>query len=234
MFYDSLSIKQGVLLDLPMREGIRAVTHDVSKAHLPMTFVNTPTWAELTTGNSVIEMDGINQYLQCLNASCTDLDFIAGDYSVSGWINWTDTGNSEIIIGRYELDVGGWELYLTNVGAVDHLTMRHHHAGTIVDGNPRTGSDSVGWTPGVWHHFGISRSGAVAQHYMDGVALAMTYSTGGMVDPETTVQDLVIGTRFTKNANWYDGQIDGFVIHNRALTAREWAMIYEIEGGLYP
>jgi len=59
MFYDSLSIKQGVLLDLPMREGIRAVTHDVSKAHLPMTFVNTPTWAELTTGNSVIEMDGI-------------------------------------------------------------------------------------------------------------------------------------------------------------------------------
>jgi len=233
ILYDKMAIKQNTLLDLPMREGIRAVTRDIAKPHHPVTLVNTPTWTQLASGINVIDLDGVNQYLRCLNADSLDLDFIAGDYSIGMWFNWTHGAASQILIGRYELNVGGWELYLTEVGALDYLTLRHHHAGTIVDGNPRTAGNSLGWTPGVWWHLGISRHGGVAVHYRNGVAQNMTYSTGGLVDPETTTQNLTIGSRYDLGGNWLDGMIQGITLHDRALTAVEWLAIYNDEVGSF-
>ena len=44
-------------------------------------------------------------YLDLPAANCVDLDFVNDDYSYGVWINWIDNGYSQIIIGRYELNV---------------------------------------------------------------------------------------------------------------------------------
>jgi len=173
---------------------------------------------------------GNGVYIECDNADCPDLDFMAGDYSLGCWFNW-ESISSEIIMGRYELNVSGWELYLYGA-AQDYLTLRHHHAGTLVGGNPRSGCYSSGWTPGVWWFMGVSRyGGGEAYHYRNGVALPMF--TGGMVDPETCSKDLVLGARFTKDSDFYKGQMWRPRIWLRALFANEWLNIFETERGWF-
>lgn len=174
--------------------------------------------------------DGV--YLDCAAADCVDLNFMAGDYSLGVWFRWEDTGASLIVIGRYEVDVSGWELYLWRAaGPIDYLTLRHHHAGTLVPpvtGNPRSACYSVGWTPGTWYFMGVSRTGGgEGAFYRNGVAINTVIS--GLVDPETCPQDLVIGTRYTKDSDWYEGQQWRPRIWDRILSAAEWLNIFEIE-----
>lgn len=238
--YDDLPMNSDILLDLPFYEGTGTITHDVAKPHHILT-QHAPgggsfTWGNLVTGHPYLEFitagggatDGV--YLDCPTADTVDLDFIAGDYSIGGWINWTNVAASSLIAGRYELDVDGWEIYLYGGGADDILTVRHHHA---AGATLRTACYSVGWTPSTWLQWGISRSGVSTSHYRNGVSLNVTCSTGGLINPETCNQDLVIGARYTKDADWYKGMMSRPRIWDRALSASDWMEIFEIERDWY-
>lgn len=226
--YDKIAEHSGILLDLPFYEGIGSITRDQAKPHhQDVDLVNAPTWETITSGLGVLTFDGATEYLELDNADCLDFDFIGGDYSLACWFNWGLGVDSQIVIGRYQLDVSGWELYLYNSPNY-YLTLRHHHAGTLVGGNPRSGCYSSGWTPGIWWFMGLSRTGGgEALMYRNGIALSMT--TGGLVDPETCAQDLVIGVRYTKNQNYFKGSMWRPRIWNRALAASEWLRIFNAE-----
>ena len=112
-----------------------------------------------------------------------------------------------------------------------YMTVRHHHA---AGATLRTGSNSVGWAENVWCLFGCSRVGAAIQHYRNGVALDTDISVGGLIDPESNAaRDLVIGTRFTKNQNWFNGRVHRPRVWARALAASEHACIFEKERGWF-
>jgi len=255
--YDGISIHEDILLDLPLSEGAGTVVRDQAISHHEHVNQNDPgggefVWARgLTEGQNAygrgfdwgfdarigigcLEFstsgggftDGV--YLDLAAVDCVDLNFIADNFSIGIWINWVDTTWSEIVIGRYTVNASGWELYLTRVGIIDYLTLRHHHAGTLVGGNPRSACYSVGWTPGVWCLMGVSRiGGGEGLHYRNGVAVEMT--TQGLVDPETSNNDLVIGCRYTKDSYWYSGQMWRPRIWNRVLSELEWLDIFEKE-----
>jgi len=232
--YDKIPENEDILLDLPFYEGVETITRDQAKPHHQNVLLINPVWGIMVpSGIGVLVFNGSlsGRYLELANAACVDLDFIGGDYSIAAWIDWYDTGTSLNIMGRYELNVSGWEHYLWRGGGpIDYLTTRHHHAGTLVAGNPRSGCYSVGWTPGpgVWWFMGISRTGGgEAQLYRNGIAVPMF--TGGLVDPETSAQDLVIGARYTKNADYYNGHMWRPRIWNRVLSADEWLQIFERE-----
>jgi hypothetical protein len=179
----------------------------------------------------MLTFDGAGDYLEIDTVETADLNFITDDYSIVCWINWADTGTSEMIIGRYELDVSGWEIYLFKSGDVSYLTQRHHHAGTLVDGHPRTASSSVGWAPGTYM-VGITRVGggsAEGKHYRNGAEVTVTSSVGGVLDPETCAQDLVIGTKYTKNTDWFKGDMYRPRIWNRVLSSFEMGMLFAME-----
>lgn len=234
--YDKLAVNHQMLLDLPFYEGIGAVTRDQSKPHhQDIDLVNTPTWTSIASDLGVLELDGATEYLELANADCLDLDFLTTDYSLAGWINWEHAAHDDHnIIGRYEVDVSGWEVYLFDDPNY-YLTVRHHHAGTCPAGPPdcRTGCYSSGWTQGTWHFFGISRSGASLIHYRNGIALPTTCSVGGLTDPETCAQDLVIGARFSKDDNWFKGMMQGLRVWGRSLSASEWLQIFNRESHWY-
>ena len=228
--YDKIPENDSLLLDLPFREGVGTVTMDHAKPHhQDVLLVNTPTWETLASGLGNLAFDNTaNEYIELDGAACTDLNFIAGDYSLGCWLRWEDTGTSLNVMGRWELNVSGWELYLFAAAGINYLMTRHHHAGTLVGGNPRSACYSVGWTPEIWWFMGITRTGGgEAQHYRNGIRVAMT--TGGLVDPETCAQDLTIGTRYTKNTDFYKGKIYRPRIWNKALSAAEWANLFERE-----
>ncbi len=230
--YDSLtSPRDDMLLDLPFREGVGIITQDVAKPHHPVTLVNTPTWAAEASGLGVLDFAGdpANEYLQCLGADCADLDFMAHNYSLWGWLNWTINDTSQIVIARYELSGGGWALYLTEAAGIHYLTLRHHHAGGAT---VRTGAYSIGWTPGTDWFFGILRVGTGVAMTRNGVLVPTTSDV--MIDPETTNQDLVIGCRFTKDTNFFDGtmyrpRIAGGTILDGIRTTVQFSQIYERE-----
>ncbi len=235
--YDKVSVNHQMLLDLPFREGVGTITHDVSKIHHILT-QHVPgggsfTWGNLVTGCPYLEFvaigggatDGV--YLDSSAADTVDMNFTSGDYSIGGWINWgAGTSQSEIIIGRYATQVDGWDIYLNAVS--NTLSHRHHHS-SLGAGNLKSECFSTGWIPGVWNFFGVSRSGLYPVHYRDGVALTMDYGGLTMLDPDTANRDLVIGCRHSKDANWYYDDMCKLRVWDRALSASEWLYIFETE-----
>ena len=242
--FDKLDINRDLLLGLPFREGSGVETRDVSKLHRLLT-LNDPgggsfAWGNLATGIPYLQLaavgggpaDGV--YLDCPAADTGDLDFTTGDFSIGGWFNWDATGGwSEILIGRYGVDLDGWEIYLDISGHLpigNTLSQRHHHLSLA----PSTNSNcfSVGWTPGTWHFMGISRSGGslYPEHFREAIPLEMSYQAAGMLDPDTCNRDLVVGTRFTKDANWYRNMLWNLRIWGRALTREDWLFILHTEG----
>jgi len=230
--YDDIGINEDILLDLPMTEGIGTILHDVATPARLVTLVAAPTWTALASGLMTLNFDGATQYGQCLNANCADLKFTAGDYSILCAFNWASGGDdSAIIMGRYQLDVGGWELYLYTTGA---LTLRHHHAGTLVPlvtGNPRSAAYSMGWAYNTNWVMGLSRVGSDVVMYRNGEPLTMFASVGGVIDPEATTYDLVIGARFTKDDNFIKNMLYRPRIIGAALTAAQHKTAYELIKG---
>lgn len=231
--YDKLALNSGIVLDLPHFEGDKGLVRDISKYHHNCSIVGGVSWA---TSPGCLEYDGATGYMESPGADTEALDFMGDDYSICCWINWEDTGIAgEIVAGRYNLNNNGWELYLAWDGAVNSLTLRHSHAGTLVPpitGNPRSACYSVGWTRGVWCLLGVVRTGGgEAQHYRNGIALTMV--TSGLVDPESCAEDLTIGVRYTKNATFYKGKMSQVRVWDRKLTAGEILDIFQSERVLY-
>lgn len=229
--YDDISYNSDVLLDLKFMESTGTITHDVGKPHHIITLNNTPTWTSIASGLQVLQFNGTTNYLDASNASTADLGFTTSDYTLSGWINWTDTGTTVKIFGRNEISVigvgvGGWELYFYGSAGHNYLQLRHcHSAGATTT----TGAFSEDWIPGTWWHFAVVRSGGACTHYRNGVALITSVSPGGLIDPEATTQDFVIGTRWTKNTDFYSGQIANLKICNATISASDIKSMYEIE-----
>jgi hypothetical protein len=222
-----MDLNRGLLLSLPFREGTGAVlTHDEAKPHHPISLIHAPVWTKLASGLMVLELDGANDYLECQAADSVDLDFTAGDFSLACWINPDDLSGTGIIMGRYELDVSGWEWYM---GSGTHLSLRANHGGVPA----RTSADGTSLVNAVWQLVGVSRSGLYPLMYQNGQAMAMTYSAGGMLDPVTSPEDLVIGVRYTKNAAHFNGKKWNPRIWGRALAAAEWAEMFEQERHLF-
>ncbi len=228
VLYDNLDFNKRILLDLPFREGVGIVTQDVAKPHHPITMHDTPTWTSTDSGLEVIDLNGTSEYLQCLSASCTDLDFTTGDYSLGGWF-YFESGLADDLtpMSRFLVNNNGWELYhYANL----ILTLRHHHA---AGASVRTGAYSRGWAFDKWWFMGVSREGASAQFYRgdtDGFTALLT--TGTLIDPETCAQNLLIGTDTTGD-NDYNGMLWRPRIWDIALTKEDWRTIHKLEKGWF-
>lgn len=238
--FDKIAINHELLLGLPFGEGTGTITHDEAKPHHLLTQHDPGggsfAWGNLVTGCPYLEFvtvgfggaDGV--YLGCPQADTVDLNFTSGDYSVAVWVNHASLGHfkPKIVIGRYGVDLDGWEVYLESDTGIpaDYLEHRHHHS-SLGGGNLRDGCFSTGWTPATgWSLLGISRSGLYPQHYRNGIPLEMTYGDDGMRDPDTCARDLVVGARFTKDQDWYQGMMWNLRVWGRCLADEEMRFIY--------
>ena len=61
------------------------------------------------------------------------------------------------------------------------------------------------------------------------MAVAVTSSTGGIRDFEATTQQLVVGTRFSLNANWYEGIMAALRFYPYIMTPAQIRARYHAE-----
>jgi hypothetical protein len=222
--YDKKSTHHGLLLSLMLGEGSGVRLDDIAKPHHYID--GNMVWSSVVSGMPVASFNGANQYADILAADSVDLDIISDDYSIVGWIYYQSTLTSQVVIGRYGLDLDGWELYL-NEGS-ESLSLRHHHVSLAPD--DRDSCFSAGWLLNNWYLFGISRDGLYPRHYRNGEEVEVTYDPGGLKDPDTCARDLVIGCRYTKNMNWLSGYMHGLRVWvGKALTAEDHRHIFNTE-----
>ena len=239
--FDNLIFNKNLLMSLPFREGSGLITHDESKLnniltqHIPGggSFV----WGNLGTGIPYLHFvpigggvgDGV--YLDCPAADTVSMNFTSGDYSVGGWINWLDlgAGQSEILIGRYQTEVDGWDLYLNISGGRNTLSHRHHHS-SLGAGNLKSECYSEGWTPGEWHFMGVSRKGTDVQHFRNRIPLVMAPTPTVMLDPDTANKNMVLGARgVTLSNNWLYAMTWNLRVWNRTFSREDWATLWNRE-----
>jgi len=230
--YDKLAVDYGLLLALPFREGVGTITRDLAMPHHQnVTLVGVPTWVQVPISNlTVLDFDGIGDYLDCPAANTGDLNFTTGDYSIACWIYKVHSATSDILVGRYGVDFDGWETYFYEPAPHEYLTLRHHHGSLAPD---RTGCYSDNWSINTWWLVGITRSGAYPKHFRNGEEVEVTYDPGGLLDPDTCNRDLVIGTRFTKDSDWFTGKMWNLRIWDRELSEEDMRFIFEAERHLF-
>ena len=234
--YDNIALNEGLVLDLTFQEGSGILTHDRAKPNRhTISLVGAPVWTQTPLANlTVLNFGGAN-YLECAAADTVDLDFTAGDYSIVAWVKWVWDASTQMLLARYELDKTGWELYFTcNIPGSNYLTLRHHH--TSLGADTRDGCFSSGWAEDVWSLVGITRqkSGGTSYplHYRNGTPVVVTYDAGGLKDPDSSAKDLV-NVRYTKNTNFYKGDLYRPRIWSRCLSAFEMLMLFEMERSLF-
>lgn len=238
--YDNLiDLNFGSLMDLSFQKGAGAAgtyLEDVAKPHHQgAMLVGPPTWGHAAPGNkNILTFSGAGHYLECPAANTVDLNFTTGDYTLAVWINWLTNAGTQIVMGRYELDVSGWEFYLTE-GAFNFLTLRHNHASGGAD--TRDACFSTGWDFATWWLCAVTvtKAGGTSypQHYRNGVAVETTWDAGGVKDADTCPQDLVVGCRYSKNTNFFVGNMYRPRIWNRALSAYEIKLLFTMERSFF-
>ncbi len=208
--YDNLGFNHNIALDLPFRQGLLTNPLDVSKVRHVMTMVDPGTgsfiWGNEPSGcpnlGFVSVGPGATQgvYIECAGATCPDLNFTTEDYTLWGWFHYHSSSYSVCLLNRGLPNVEGWELYIYG----NILQLRHNHAGgaTTTTGAYYQGIAAHVNTFGL---FGMSRSGGTAQIYLNGLPVTTVVSAGGLIDPEPSVRDLVIGAQTTKDRDWFDG-----------------------------
>ena len=235
--YDNLELHNEIALDLPFYEGIGGIAHDKAKPHhRPIYLIHSPVWTQTPLSNTtVLTFDGNNDYFECAGADTADLNFTTEDYSIVAWVKWDWNASTQMLLARYELNKTGWELYFTcHVPGDNYLSLRHSHNSLA----PNTSSScfSSGWPESVWTLAGITRQKVAGTsyplHYRNGEAVAVIYDPGGLSDPDSSAMDLV-NLRFTKNANYYKGDLYRPRIWGRCLSPFEMKMMFEIERNLF-
>jgi len=233
-FYDSLALNTNIELDLSMLEATGSLLHDESKNHSMATMhtaLATPLWLQTSSGRFGIDLNRIypaldlDQYYDIPAADCTNLNFTATDYSLAVWFYWSDSGEtSQVVMGKYAVSDRGWEVYLSEIGALMYMTVRHHHS---AGASLRTASFSLGWEYGVWHLFSYSKIGTTGYHYRDGEPITTTSDT--LIDPESTVgDDFRIGCRYTEDANWWKARFHRPRAWSRGLLPNEHRLLYRL------
>lgn len=230
--YDSLAINRNMAIDLPFREGVGVPTHSIARTKPYVQMVGAPApWSTLDSNLPFLTFSGVNEYLWASAADTLNMDFTSDDYSLGGWFRIDSGGpDDKTLMCRFLLNNNGWELYhYTN----NILTLRHHHAATLVGGNPRSSAFSRNWAFGAWYYMGISRSGGEVQFWRGDIngfsAVATTIAVGGIVDPETCAQNFFIGTDTTGSNDYKGGLWRPRSWFDRYITEIEHQQIWEKE-----
>ena len=182
--YDKQAINHGLLLDLPFREGVGLITHDIAKPHHIATLTGPPTWTDVLTEGigpsdlGILLLDGATQYLQIPGADTLDLDF-TGDFSLAGWVYPVFTAQPMIIMCRNTTDARGWCMFLYDNPVLGPLlSLRTNQAGS------HTECYAEGFTDSEWQLAGYSRNqaGAIATCFRNGRPV-ITVGSGTILDP---------------------------------------------------
>ena len=166
-------------------------------------------WVPGNSGNA-LAFDGVNDYVMASPLS----NDLAGDLTVSAWINTVHDGTSVFDIASSDRE---------------GLRLNLHAGGFAKMEGYGTGGAVIGSTPiadNQWHRVVMTREGSTYKLYIDGVLEATQV---GFV---TAYSRTIVGARATRSgfSNYFSGLIDDFSLVDRALSDGEIRNLYSADG----
>jgi hypothetical protein len=149
-------------------------------------------------------------------ASNDNLEFGTGDFTISYWIKWSSTGAG----------VGGYQCSQDGGYAGDNGVLIEYDAGARVRVYFGTtfvsGILTWAYTPNIWYHHVLSRTGTDVKFFVNGTQLGATATSNKNIHKDT----LLIGKY--SGGEWLNGYLDEYRIYNRALSADEVGDLYRL------
>jgi len=140
------------------------------------------------------------------------LRLATGDFTVSVWVNATDTAAANQFIVTKGFSANGWSVAVTS----KYWLARHRQA-------PNVMSAFRAPVPNVFSHVMFERQGTALRLYVNGVVIGSNTSAMDIASPST--QALEIGSYESLTPTRLGGIIDDVAIWNRTLTATEHAYL---------
>lgn len=222
--YDNIWLNLQLLLDLQFREGSGSRYYDFAKPHHVVNGGGgIPFWSTLASDLWCLSFNSAGpDWIVATSAATADLDFTTESFSLAMWIEPGLPGNRYLFARGLTLQ-DGYTFYYNTQEALSFSTnqtgVAQHTTGTAGEIVVNT-----------WCLAGVTRSGATARIYLNGVESTSTYGTH--VHPLTSARNLYIG-RADLGAGPYDGDVWRPRIWDRALTAAEMKSIFEMERGYF-
>lgn len=222
--YDNIRHNMNLLLDLQVRKGTGTLPQDYAKPHHVCTMVGAPTWAQLGNGLTYVDfVTATTDHIISVAGVTGDLNFTTGDFSCAVWIR-PDIGGNRYLFVRGFIDADGWVFFYNTSEALVFGTYQfgaaQYTTGTADDVAVNT-----------WVLAGMTRSGAMARIYVNGVETTSSYGTH--VDPLTSARNLYIGCTDAVGAGWYDGDMWRPRIWARQLSEVGMRAVFESERHLF-
>ncbi len=195
-------------------EGTGTIANDSSGNNNNGTLINGPTWTDGQI-NKAISFDGVDDYV---NSSFL---YPSNVFSVETWLKRTGTIDYTYsfagVVGiRYATDM------LRGIVIMSDNIYYHDHSGT-----PTYLSSGVIVNLNTWYHTVITYDGSVLKIYIDGV-LKNSYNNPAL-SSEVGYETQIGAIYFQSGQNRsFKGLIDEVRIYNRALSAEEIQMHYEM------
>ena len=189
------------------------------------TLENNPTWSGGQV-NGGLSFDGVNDYVEVADNNA--LDFGTGDFSLSTWVNTSDSSGIDVIVDKrvetfglvqgyvlynYNGNLGfqladgigqGWTNYLSNVSISDG---NWHQVTVTIDRDSTTG--------GRW--------------YVDGVEVG-TFNPTGRQGSLSNSRPLTLGRRSDLASGYFNGSLDEVQLFNQSLSASDVLSLYNNPG----
>ncbi len=195
-------------LHLRLDETSGTVASDSSGNGRNGTLVNGPTWSAGRLDNGVV-LDGINDLVEFAPGVVSGLT----DFTIATWVRW-DGGNDWQRIFDFGTGTGNY-MFLVPRGSDGKSRFE---ITSTAGGGPQTITAPGALPIGVWTHVAVSLSGTVGTYYINGVAVASNPNlTLRPTDLGNTNRNYIGDSQFSNDPG-FNGRIDDFQIHNRALT----------------
>ena len=224
---DKDPINESLLLCLKMKEGSGLITQDWAiPHHKNPTLTGAPSWAVLASDKNVLDFDIANpDFIKILQADTVDLNFTTDDFSLGVWIYANTLSSTSFLFERGLVNTDGYQFI---IGSRGKLVFTTSQGGAIQE----TFTDDSTIVTEKWYFLMLTRSGAVAKIYVNGVNVVT--NPVAHTNPLTSARDFRIGTWESElSPDSFDGKMGEVYIWERALEPKEIKRLYEMTKGRY-
>ena len=222
--YSNAQISSGLVGYWTLDEGSGIVANDSSSSGNNGTISGSSSWSTGKIGNSAFSFNGTTNYIDAGSGSASLLNFGMGSYTVSSWINLSNSNAEKTIIAKIEANESlGWSLRIQ--GSSANIWVR---SGTT----SYTSSNNATIPLNTWSHIVavVDRNQNRIFTYLNGTLIGSGVSISGFGSFDTGT-DLFIGDERASAINRFSGSLDDIRIYSRALSASEITDLYNYTGG---
>lgn len=185
-----------------------------------------------TTNNGSFTFDGSNDFVNIPYPSGLNS---GSPITVSLWAKWITTGTTTSTIQTL-LDNNYQTAYQSGPGSIGFVIQDRPDLGKILEWGASPGAGITRCTStfqvgdGTWRHITGTNDGANSILYIDGIQSGLARTAAGIGDSQPNIN---IGRWSFSNIRYLNGNVQGLMIYNRALSSQEVLQNYNATKGRF-